>query len=81
MTAEFCITPQVKFKINFTCFERPFKTAEAEVVNARQSDRLLDKILADNAPEGFLDMVVPRFLVTFKFQAGFPQFGVNLTSN
>ena len=61
-----------------TCFEGPVETSEADVMNAGQSDRLLDQILTDDAAERFLDVVVPRLLVALELQARFPQTRVDL---
>jgi hypothetical protein len=47
-------------------------------MNAGQGDWFVDKILAYDAAECFLNIVVPGLLVTLKFQARFPQTRVDL---
>ncbi len=61
-----------------TCFEGPVETAHADVVDAGQSDRFLDQILADDTAKSFLDIFVPGFFVTLELQASFPQTRVHL---
>jgi hypothetical protein len=61
-----------------TCFEGPVQTIQANVVDARQGDRLGEEALADDTAEGLLHVVEPGLLVALERNASLPEGSVQL---